>query len=548
MSRKKSFLVAFIINVIFLVIYICVLQPVYETNDDLAMSFFVEGVFGEQSAYMVYQNIFLGKLLCFLYKIVPGIKWYNLLLYIFLFASFTATSYVFLRMLPKRKSGIILSILLLIVCGYSSYVIFQYSRIASQVSAGGLILLCYAIKYGKKDHEQWKCYVVGGILSAIGSMIRFKMFALTAVLIVGVTVLHEVWEFRKRDNWSKELKVYVCVFGGVALICLSLFWVDKMHYDANHEWSEYQKFNELRTELWDYGFPDYDQNEDAFNDLGISKSDYEYYLTWNMDEEVMTIEKLESIVNLKSKKEFRIMEFLRAIPKVFLKNSCFIAFTILALIAVSLDRRNFYFIASEALLVVLFEAYFFYSGRYGIPRIDCSMWMAAAIVLLYGIAQNDIKISNLNWGIKSGIVVLIITLCINNYFALQTVSIKDASSSKEIYKEILKDDEHLYVLLVSAPEICYNYDFWEPSKICDFSNIYEAYGWDFNMSVRKNVLKAYGISNIYRDSINNEQVYFVTDAEQGQMLQKYITENYDKEAKVILEKRMQETYIWSVYK
>ena len=68
------------------------------------------------------------------------------------------------------------------------------------------------------------------------------------------------------------------------------------------------------------------------------------------------------------------------------------------------------------------------------------------------------------------------------------------------------------------------------------------------MSVRKNVLKAYGISNIYRDSINNEQVYFVTDAEQGQMLQKYITENYDKEAKVILEKRVQETYIWSVYK
>ena len=103
-------------------------------------------------------------------------------------------------------------------------------------------------------------------------------------------------------------------------------------------------------------------------------------------------------------------------------------------------------------------------------------------------------------------------------------------------------------MLVSAPEICYNYEFWEPGKIGDFSNIYEAYGWDFNMSVRKNVLKKYGVSNIYRDSINNEQVYFVTDAEQGQMLQTYLAENYDKEASLILQKRMQETYIWSVCK
>ena len=51
------------------------------------------------------------------------------------------------------------------------------------------------------------------------------------------------------------------------------------HMYQTTEWQEYQEFNELRSQLLDYGFPDYDSNRDLYEELGISRAVYSRALT-----------------------------------------------------------------------------------------------------------------------------------------------------------------------------------------------------------------------------------------------------------------------------
>ena len=55
--------------------------------------------------------------------------------------------------------------------------------------------------------------------------------------------------------------------------------VDSFMYRSG-EWQEYQEFNSLRSQLLDYGFPDYDSTE-IYQELGITREAYELYRTWN---------------------------------------------------------------------------------------------------------------------------------------------------------------------------------------------------------------------------------------------------------------------------
>lgn len=99
---KKRLLKSVIVNVIFIFAYLAILEPIHESNDDLAISFLVEGAYGIRSPYLVYQNILWGKLLCFLYSLIPNVKWYNILLYCALFVSYVSLAYVFFRYLRVR--------------------------------------------------------------------------------------------------------------------------------------------------------------------------------------------------------------------------------------------------------------------------------------------------------------------------------------------------------------------------------------------------------------------------------------------------------------
>mgnify|MGYP000273167635 CR=1 FL=1 len=91
----------------------------------------------------------------------------------------------------------------------------------------------------------------------------------------------------------------------LGLLLLSVFAADGtdslMYRDP--QWQEYQKFNNLRSELLDYGFPDYESNKALYQDLGISREAYELYRTWNFnDPDKFTTEVMEKLAEQKPEK------------------------------------------------------------------------------------------------------------------------------------------------------------------------------------------------------------------------------------------------------
>jgi len=70
-------------------------------------------------------------------------------------------------------------------------------------------------------------------------------------------------------------------------------------------------------------------------------------------------------------------------------------------------------------------------------------------------------------------------------------------------------------------------------------------GWEFNVPIMDNMLERYDVDNIYRDSVNNNNVLFVANSDAG-LIQDYIKENYDESAKLIFIKDIDGAKIWRV--
>jgi len=545
-SRKIDLLMAFVINVVFLIIYTCIFNPIHETNDDLAISFMLEGAYGEYTPYVVYQNVLWGKFMVALNMLLPQFKNYMIIMYGMLFVNFLGVTYTFLRT-QGRKWGSVISTAILLFCGYQSYVIFQYSRVAAVVAAGGLLLLFYALEHAGCKKEKWIMIVLGGFLSLWASMIRFQMFAMSVVLVGGCIAIHRAWKiFREhKSEWLKRLLPYVAVFGTVGVLSLGLYVVDRVHYSSDEGWAAYTEFNEVRTELWDYGFPAYNDHAAFYNEMGISLTDFYYYYTWNMDEEVMTTEYLSQIAAAKPAKTFSVIEYFSLFPKDFLTISPFVLYLVLAVVAIAINWKNIYFAAYGFAGVMAFEAYFFYIGRCSIERVDCGMWMVACMALAYAVADDVKAIVVHTW--RYAVAAIAVTGLLFAGDLVRTDAEVDGvvGSTKELYQTIREDKEHMYIVMSFAPRIYYAYDFWEPCVQGDFSNVYNAYGWEFNVPVKQAIREAYGIENIYRDSIDNETVYFVADTQQD-VLQLYIQENYNPNAVVVYEKEIAGVPIWSV--
>lgn len=529
--KRVDLLITAGLNIIFFIAFVFVIGVKYETNDDLALSLLVEGAYGDRTPYMIYSNVLWGELLVGLYTLVPAIKWYLVVMFFMLFVAHSVTTYINIR-LQGRRVGLVTSTLMLLFLGYCSYSMFQYSRIAPVVTASGLLLLFYAIEYAEKKCEKTICLVVGTIMVVWSSLIRFQMFALAVVLAGGAIGVYKVWQIfiEKKKDWLKQICVYVAVFGTVGALSLVCLVIDKMYYTSDG-WQYYQEFNQIRTELWDYGFPDYASNEKVYNSVGIDEQEFAYYLDWNMDEEYMTMECLNTIADAKPDKSFDLFGFLSAFPKRYFIISVFILFLIISIIAFAINWKNIYFILFEGLAVMTFEAYFYYIGRYGIARIDNAMWMVASIVIMYVISSSG-KLEE-RWNVTWKNVVLSIgaigVLFIADFVRVPLIYEGDTGSSKAFFEEIALDDEHLYIMTSEAPKPYYAFDFWEPSQLGELSNIYNLYGWEFNHETKKAVLTEYGITNVYKDALNNESVYFVAQ-DQRESLQTYIQANYDANA------------------
>lgn len=537
MQKKKDLLIAFVINLIWVMGIRLFFHSFFESNDDVAMAYFVEGAYGQPSSYLVFQNIVIGKIMSSLTYLLPTVKWYAVVYFAFMCGAYTAISYVMIR-IRGRVNGIVSTIFVIIFLGYQTYVIVQFTRVAAIVSTGGLVLLFWCIEYAETKAEKIICGICGMLLTLLGSMIRFRMFCICVLFFAVLGLVRLFFMIKEERGFYKRLVSYAVIFGSMLIIVFVFRWTSGFIYDQSGDWKEYSEYNELRSELWDYGFPDYAENEELYERLGISYSDLKYYLTWNMDVERLDMETLRQLVEAKPPKQLSvdvIKSFLELYPKAFFPYSLFWCYVVIAVLSVIYKPRNAIVVILQLITVMTIEFYLYFQERYGLPRIDVCLWMAPLITVLYLIPQNSGKLKRMET--KLGIAATIIILALNAKTFSNDISSEypDRSNFKNFFRMISENEKDLYVFTMESGDYRLSkvYNFWEVSQRGIASNVYHTGGWEIKCPITNSVLETHDVTNIYKDSIDNPHIYFVS-MDDAEITEAYIQRHYNPEAKFCL--------------
>lgn len=547
-QKYRKISVALISNLLILGAMAATMRPSFETNDDIVFAELGSGLRGVKDAHLIFQNYGLGMIYRFLYAVTGRLPWYTIVQYMILFVAFTAITYVLVSRLGEI-SGLCLFVILVCGFGYEGYVHLQFTKTAGIAAAAAVFLLFYLLEQKKYS---WWGIIVGVLLAVIAYMYREDQFWASCGLMAGAGLLF-LFDLRKyRNKKLRRLGICVLTFG---VLLLSVFGVDR--WDSSKyrsaEWKEYQEFNQLRSELLDYGFPDYDSNQEIYEELGISREAYELYKSWNFnDTEKFDTEVMKKLVDLKQKRSLTIRTvtaFLRRFPSDLLRMPMFYFFAVFALLWILCGKKDVCSVISvlaECLLLVAVYFYLYYQGRYMVNRVDVGLWFSACLVMLWIFSSGEVRHMNT----KVSVLLCMICVALGQFmmytdWRFATSSIPEARvSQRAVLETIGTDKEHTYLAKsgMLSEIVCYGPFDRMPENLLD--NVYWFGGWECRTPGYTRAMEVHGIINPYRDVVNNENIYLVDD--NIDLTLKYIRQYYAENAEAVFVKTIGNVDVYQI--
>ena len=537
------------LNAIVLVTLLLIYRPAYETNDDIAITTMVNGIKGVHDTHLVFIHRIVGYVLAALYAITPAVSWHAVLQYFLLFCGFTGVSFVFLNKF-KNVSYLPVVLIFLYYFAFEGYIHIQFTKTAGILTVAGGTVLFWAL-FQKKVHK--RAFVFGFILAIFGSFYRINQFMCEIGLLsaLGIIFLFNLKGISKKEK-SKRIITCIVSFGLLFIIGFGAYKLDMMEYDATEEWEYYMDYQNARSALLDYGFPNYEKNEAAYKAVGIDEVTYEMFDMWtHQDPEKITVEKMRSILELKEPKAINrtfFQKFARKMMNGIWDVNAFICCLILGVVWLFTGKKSFsslLTLAYEAGVVVMIYIYLYYQGRCLRNRVDVGIWMAVAVLLLWLIAEGKQKLSK-----TVSITVLLAVLAVTSWqwkgdFRMNQKDVeKSYQEEKAVLTEIDTDDDHLYLTKTFTVSFAKAYGVFEGMPLGLGDNMYPLGGWTAQSEPYRAVLDRYGVVNPFRDIINNEKVYIVDiDID---LTMEYINNWYDENAEAVFVKNIGQHSVYKV--
>ena len=324
--KISSLNLAFLSNLAAMLLMVLIMRPGFETNDDIVFAELGSGLRGVKDAHLVFQNYGLGLLYRLLYQITGRLPWYTIVQYAVLLFAFTAVTYVLLNRL-EGYSGLYLSALLVLGFGYEGYIHLQFTKTGGIATAAGVFLLLYGLSREKICTGEVLAAVLLGI---VGFMYRSDQFLASGGLMAGAGLFY-LLDLKNRFAGKLWKRIGISATA-LAVLCGAVFAVNRWdwHMYQTTEWQEYQEFNQLRSQLLDYGFPDYDSNRDLYEELEISREALQLYQNWNFnDTEKFTTDVMRRLTEQKTSRPLTgktVTGFLKRFPGDLLKLPMFYFF------------------------------------------------------------------------------------------------------------------------------------------------------------------------------------------------------------------------------
>ena len=535
-----------IINFLFMIFFL-LLGPIYEENDDVGIERIASGYDSEPSSYLVFSNILFGKILSTLYKLIPSVKWYVLLMYTLIFISFSIVSIVCDMVISNNTLSCILKYPFIIIFGFELYCRPQFTKTAGIAAmAGGSLLICTLLNIILNNYNNIKKKYISILVAIsmlwIGSIIRIESFLLIIPFIL-IALSSGIIKYRMYKKINKHLIFELSIIGVIiAIVIIGSYSLNNYMYSNDESWNSYQIWNILRGNIVDFNTPDYYEYKDRYNEIGMSENDYYMLKNWAFgDVDFYTKDRLEAVLNIaeasKSSNTDIINTLLMSLKQMLfgLSGRLFLYILFVWLVA---DKRT---IIDSVCVLALMAFIIFYACYFGsvgriLNRANVVVFLGAFLVLVYCMDDATLKIENNN-KIPLIIVGFVMTMLSNMFFD----NVNDYNSlqdSEKVYKErtlaIASDSDVTYINDVSQNifEHAWCGVFDQIPQNVRFNNVISMGGWDINSPLWKNTMYSRGITNIFRDSVDNEKVMIITNESRKTNIETYINEHYNPLAKL----------------
>lgn len=296
-------------RVVFLLVHLLVmgyavffLHPFYGSNDEFTLAAIASGAYGDYTQYFIYIHSGFGWILKGFYELVPGVNWYSIVMYGLIFLALSVVGGVWIG--RARRTGLILSQMLVLACAQPLYVEFQYTKTAAVVTAAGYVLLL-----GIKEEEErrgWTATAGGILLLLLGSYIRFHAFGMVSLMAFGLWLGKGLRAWK--DGAWKRFFWRDCVPCGIAFVLVfgSILAEDVLVYRPGSREAHYREYDRARQKLLDYGVPGWDEYQADYEAIGLTRTDCINLENWLIaDYDRYTAETFQKIVDFRKARPFQ---------------------------------------------------------------------------------------------------------------------------------------------------------------------------------------------------------------------------------------------------
>lgn len=294
--KKPGFKIA-IINIMIFAICNMIYSLKYEQVDDMIIYGLYSGLDGTYNIHGVYIHPFICAILSTLYRIIPVINWHTIFLLSMQFICFSVIGTILVNRNNSPKSYIMYTIFAS-VCYTALLLLIQYTSVSALLIATAFFIIFDMIEQNRKSKKR---LIFASILFAIGIMTRMQsiliiapFFAIYLIYKFGKYIINKTEENKK--NIQELLKEYVVL----VIIAIIVYSSNVLIYNTNETYKNYIEYNNLRAELQDLSYTNYEENKKIFDEIGWSKNDHYLFYTFNYgDENVYSKENLQKIIDYK---------------------------------------------------------------------------------------------------------------------------------------------------------------------------------------------------------------------------------------------------------
>jgi hypothetical protein len=254
-------IISILINCFLYLLLLLLTTPVYRSNDDIISNLISSGFFGkENTEFILFGNIILGKLLKLFYTISSQYNWYLLFLIFTQIVSHVVILY-YLLMTSNKYLTFFIYICLFLIFSVNLFAEISFSG-TSLIALSGALLIIISILH--KKNRNFSDYILFFILLLLSLIIRKDTFYIFCYLFLIFPIIY-------LKKWKELLIIFL-----LAILCnASLNAINKACYNKVDPLQlEYQKARVL--------FQDRNSiiSEAELTNMGWSKDDYGLFVSF----------------------------------------------------------------------------------------------------------------------------------------------------------------------------------------------------------------------------------------------------------------------------